>query len=164
MARLVDAAGTLTGGALVSRLHAHSLHGALTSSVLVQRVMDSVCVPLYTMLSRWLLHGELHDPHNEFFVVAAVDSHTAAAAATAGGVKNMWQDSYTLKSSLLPSFIPVSLSQKILLIGKSINFLRLCLQRLPKDDSESAGEFVCLVLLIGFIIDIILGDGYGYNS
>ncbi len=54
IARLVDSAGPLTGGALTSRLHYHSRHGDPAASVLIQRVMYSVCVPLYTILTRWV--------------------------------------------------------------------------------------------------------------
>jgi hypothetical protein len=52
MARLVDCASSLTGGALASRLHSHSRHGDLSSSLFVQRVMDSVCAPIFSMLAK----------------------------------------------------------------------------------------------------------------
>ena len=47
MARLVEGAGPLAGGALASRLHGHSQHGDPAVSSLVQRMMNSVCAPLY---------------------------------------------------------------------------------------------------------------------
>ena len=52
MARMVDGALPLRGGALVSRLYAHTRHGDPATRALVQRVLDSVCAPLYTVLSR----------------------------------------------------------------------------------------------------------------
>jgi len=63
MARMVDGALPLRGGALVSRLYAHTQHGDPATKALVRRVLDSVCAPLYTVLSRWVLYGELQDPH-----------------------------------------------------------------------------------------------------
>ena len=75
MARLVDNAGPLTGGALASRLHGHTHNGDEAATALVSRVLGNVCAPLYDMLGRWVLHGELHDPYSEFFV-----GHRAGAA------------------------------------------------------------------------------------
>jgi gamma-tubulin complex component 3 len=70
MARLVEGVGPLYGGALASRLHGHSMHGDPAISSMVQRIMNSVCSPLYSMINRWILHGELLDPNKEvhFFV------------------------------------------------------------------------------------------------
>ncbi len=134
MARLVDGAGVLTGGALASRLHAHARHGDMSCSDLVQRIMDSVCNPIYAMLTRWILHGELHDPHGEFFVGATTTTSSSGggSGAVVYQMKNMWKESYYLKSNLLPTFIPRPLAEKMVVIGKSINFIKLCLQRLPK--------------------------------
>lgn len=52
MARLVDCASSLSGGALISRLHAHTRHGDMISSMFVQRIMDSVCAPIFSMLTK----------------------------------------------------------------------------------------------------------------
>ena len=65
MARLVEGVGPLFGGALASRLHGHSMHGDPAISSMVQRIMNSVCSPLYSMINRWVLHGELLDPNKE---------------------------------------------------------------------------------------------------
>lgn len=130
MARLVDGAGTLLGGALASRLHAHARHGDLQTSSFVQRLMDSVCSPLYTMCIRWILHGELQDPHHEFFIVAA------AGTSATNPAKNPWRDAYFLRPQLLPCFLPRPLAEKMLNIGRSINFLKMCFQRLPKEKQQ----------------------------
>ena len=53
MAKLVDAAGPFTGGALASRLHAYGRHGDPATRALVQRIMDGVCAPLYSMMTRY---------------------------------------------------------------------------------------------------------------
>jgi gamma-tubulin complex component 3 len=130
MARLVDGAGSLLGGALASRLHAHARHGDLQTSSFVQRLMDSVCSPLYTMCIRWILHGELQDPHHEFFIVAA------AGTSATNPAKNPWRDAYFLRPQLLPCFLPRPLAEKMLNIGRSINFLKMCFQRLPKEKQQ----------------------------
>lgn len=67
MARLVDGAEPLSGGALASRLHGHTKHGDLAMASFVQRVMDSVCEPLYNMLSRCLQHNA-HKNNNRIVI------------------------------------------------------------------------------------------------
>ena len=72
--------------------------------------------------SRWVLYGELQDPHKEFFVVLN----------PAITVRNIWRETYVLQHTMLPAYFSHNLAQKILLIGKSINFIRLCLQKMPR--------------------------------
>lgn len=120
MARLVDAVGPLTGGALTSRLHGHTKHGDIVISNLSTRLLTSVCAPIYAMMVRWILYGELYDPYDEFFV-----------GAKTGVVLSMWQDTYFLRTQTLPSFVSKSLAMKVLIIGKSINFIRACIPKLP---------------------------------
>lgn len=71
---------------------------------------------------RWVLYGELQDPHKEFFVMLNGNNN----------VRNIWRDTYVLQQSMLPSYFSRTLAHKILLIGKSINFIRLCLQKMPR--------------------------------
>lgn len=47
-------------------------------------------------------------------------------------VRNIWRDTYVLQQNMLPSYFSHALAHKILLIGKSINFIRLCLQKMPR--------------------------------
>ncbi len=116
MARLVDNAGPLKGGALASRLHGHTQNGDPATSDLVKRVLGTVCAPIYDMLGRWVLHGELHDPYQEFFV------------GQRAGVSNahIWQDGYYLRIAMLPTYLSHAVALKVLVIGKSINFMRIC--------------------------------------
>jgi len=58
------------------------------------------------------------------------------------GKKNVTgqEDKYKLRDEMLPSFVSPSLAQRILLIGKSISFLRKCCQEL--DYAQSASQSV----------------------
>lgn len=52
MARLVDSAGPLTGGALASKLHNHARHGDPAVAQLVHQIMLAVCTPFYSILAK----------------------------------------------------------------------------------------------------------------
>lgn len=116
IARLIDSVDGLRGGALASGIHSHILHGDPAVRNYVQDVMKAVAAPIFRMIRRWVFEGELDDTHREFFVVVAE------------GVSDdqMWRYKYQLKTEMLPSFISLELAQKILVIGKSINFIRQC--------------------------------------
>ncbi|CAN0293769.1 unnamed protein product, partial [Phaeothamnion confervicola] len=116
MAAVVDGVGHLRGGALVGCLHAYTRHGDPAVRGFVRRLVGLVCQPLFGAVGRWVFEGELHDPCREFFV--------ASNDAVANDV--MWQQRYFVDKSMLPCFIPPSLANKILVIGKAINFMHAC--------------------------------------
>jgi gamma-tubulin complex component 3 len=72
MAVLVDTAkaGGIKGGALASAIHAHSRHGDPDVRAFVSRVMKRLCVPIFQATRRWILEGELDDPHSEFYIAS----------------------------------------------------------------------------------------------
>ncbi|KAG2486861.1 hypothetical protein HYH03_014544 [Edaphochlamys debaryana] len=134
LAAVGDAAEGLEGGALAGAVHEFSRHGDPFVAANATRLLEQVCVPLYGMIRRWVLQGELDDPHGEFFVVqhdatAAVNAALAAAAAGGGGGAppplDVWRQSYGLDEARLPPFIGPSLASRILRAGKAIHYLRL---------------------------------------
>ena len=127
MARLVDSASPLAGGALASRLYGHSKHGDPAVRGFVTRVTASACSPLTAMLTRWLLHGELQDPHHEFFISLNEEALETDSA---------WHKLFFLNFSMLPSFISYDLAVRILVVGKSISFIRICEQRLNDQNED----------------------------
>ncbi|KAL7692532.1 putative gamma-tubulin complex component protein [Plasmopara halstedii] len=116
MARLIDSVEGLRGGALASGIQSHALHGAPDVSEFVQRVLKQIAAPILRMIKRWVFEGELEDRHGEFFVVAD----------PAVSEDQFWAKKYTLNLKMLPAFISIELAKKILVIGKSINFIRQC--------------------------------------
>ncbi|MCO5558655.1 hypothetical protein L7F22_012241 [Adiantum nelumboides] len=115
LAVLVDDCKLLRGGAMAGAIHMHAQHGAPIVRSIMARLLIRVCSPLFEMVRRWVLEGELDDLYEEFFVVGQPVKAEA-----------LWHEGYRLQSSMLPSFIPESLAQRILRTGKSINFLRVC--------------------------------------
>ncbi|EEB10884.1 gamma-tubulin complex component, putative [Pediculus humanus corporis] len=102
------------GGYLASGIHSFIEHGNPELQTLVKGILYQICKPLYSMLIKWLLDGELADPYKEFFI--ASNNNISG--------DRLWHEKYTVRISMLPKFISVSLADKILSVGKSINFLR----------------------------------------
>lgn len=68
------------------------------------------------MIQQWMLEGEINDPYHEYFVstnLAVPDDR-------------LWTQKYSLNTEMVPAFFAPKLANKILLTGKSINFLRRC--------------------------------------
>ena len=149
MARLVDSAAPLSGGALSSRLYGHCKHGDPMVHAFTLRLMTAVNNPytiplvfslaifllmepstcrLNAMLTRWLLHGELQDIHHEFFITDTQSAMTSNGSSSG----HAWHSMFRLRLPMLPSFIPLDLANKILTVGKSISFIRVCIENLGK--------------------------------
>jgi gamma-tubulin complex component 3 len=78
------------------------------------------------------MHGELNDSHKEFFI--GINQEVTVS----GG--SLWHDLYFIRSSMLPAFFSKELAQKVLVIGKSINFLRACSHSGSWDKAAAAQE------------------------
>lgn len=115
MADLVEKCRVLRGGAMAGAIHLHARHGDPMVHEFMKRLLQRVCSPLFEMVKRWVLEGELEDVFVEFFIVGQPVK-----------AESLWREGYRLYDAMLPSFISASLAQRILRTGKSINFLRVC--------------------------------------
>uniref|UniRef100_A0A673GPV4 Gamma-tubulin complex component 3 homolog n=1 Tax=Sinocyclocheilus rhinocerous TaxID=307959 RepID=A0A673GPV4_9TELE len=89
---------------------------------LIQHILGLVSHPILNFLYRWIYDGELEDTYHEFFVASDPTVKT----------DRLWHDKYSLRKSMIPSFITMDQARKVLLIGKSINFLhQVCHDRTP---------------------------------
>ncbi|WAR28061.1 GCP3-like protein [Mya arenaria] len=114
LAALVDVCKGKKGGALASTIYSYMQHGDPFVKSLIKHILTMVSQPIYATLLRWIYDGELEDTHDEFFVAADPT------------VKNdrLWHDKYSLRKSMIPAYITTDQARRILLTGKSINFLR----------------------------------------
>ena len=106
----------LRGGALATAVHTFTRHGDPMVRSFVNKTMQEISAPLLAMVRRWVFEGDLQDPLGEFFVVEHRDADNA----------DMWRSKYSLKESMVPSFISFELAKRILQIGLTINFIRSC--------------------------------------
>lgn len=122
LAALVDHCQGRKGGELASAVHAYTKTGDPYMRSLVQHILGLVAHPILNFLYRWIYDGELEDTYHEFFVASDPTVKT----------DRLWHDKYTLRKSMIPSFITMDQSRKVLLIGKSINFLhQVCHDQTP---------------------------------
>ena len=113
---LVDSVQGLKGGALASAVYVLSRQGNSTVKSCVQRVMDEVSKPLLEMLKHWMLDGELIDPSKEFFIYSDFSVPN----------EQLWTEKYKIEHSMVPAFFNTGLLARVLVTGKSINFIRTC--------------------------------------
>uniref|UniRef100_A0A3P8UTE0 Tubulin gamma complex component 3 n=1 Tax=Cynoglossus semilaevis TaxID=244447 RepID=A0A3P8UTE0_CYNSE len=133
LAALVEYCQGRKGGELASAVHAYGKTGDPQMRALIQHILSLVSHPIFNFLYRWIYDGELEDTYHEFFVASDPNVKT----------DRLWHDKYSLRKSMIPSFITMDQARKVLLIGKSINFLhQVCHNRTPpvkiKPPSNSA--------------------------
>eukprot|EP01052_Picozoa_sp_SAG31_P002625 SAG31_NODE_94_length_26208_cov_6.281091_15_plen_663_part_00 len=118
MAVLADASrsAALKGGALASTIHSYNAHGDPHTRAFVTKISTKISKPIFAAVRRWMFEGELVDARSEFFV----------AARRAVPDDRLWAEKYQIRDTMLPTFFPQELAKTVLLIGKAINFLRVC--------------------------------------
>lgn len=95
LANISEACQEKKGGALASEIFRFKHNGNTTIKAMVHDLLVAVCQPLQYMLSKWLLEGEINDPHSEFFIEVLPEV----------GTDRLWNDKYRVRESMLPSFI-----------------------------------------------------------
>ncbi|XP_027012208.2 gamma-tubulin complex component 3 [Tachysurus fulvidraco] len=131
LAALVDYCQGRKGGELASAVHAYGKTGDPHMRALVQHILSLVSHPILNFLYRWIYDGELEDTYHEFFVASDPTVKT----------DRLWHDKYSLRKSMIPSFITMDQARKVLLIGKSINFLhQVCHDRTSPGKSPPASK------------------------
>ena len=111
---LGDACKSARGCTLLSIVHTYAKQGSPSIQVLINRILKEILNPFSTFLRQWVYKGEINDPNGEFFV--SINHSTRD--------DSFWQEKYSVNPKLIPSFIDQQLAEKILLTGKSVNFMR----------------------------------------
>ncbi|KAK3392153.1 Spc98 family-domain-containing protein [Sordaria brevicollis] len=113
------------GGQLITLIHSFSSsHGDPVVAAFAERLLVDVTRPFYDILRRWIYDGELLDPHMEFFVREQNPHDEERKDAKAKGQMSVWNSKYEIIDRMIPSIITENFSQKVFLIGKSLNFIR----------------------------------------
>ena len=130
------------GGALISAIFGFLHHGDPVSSATVKTLLTCVCKPMYNMILKWIFDGILEDPFTEFFIADNMKVQDES---------RLWHDKYSIRRSMIPKFMGLSLGKKILATGKGLNFLRsVC-----KEDSPIPGREVVMNKLNGLSAELL---------
>ncbi|XP_078693983.1 gamma-tubulin complex component 3-like [Branchiostoma floridae x Branchiostoma belcheri] len=122
LACLVDSCKGKKGGALASVVHSYMQTGDPSLRSLVKHTLNVVSQPIWEIMEQWIYEGDLEDNYQEYFV----------ASDPTVKEDRLWHDKYSLRKSMIPAFITREQADKILLIGKTINFIRqVCQDRSP---------------------------------
>ncbi|KAK5641064.1 hypothetical protein RI129_009611 [Pyrocoelia pectoralis] len=113
------------GVALLNYLFQQVMSLTDTNLVMVLYSVLYPCCQVYfsRFLQQWLLHGSIHDPFGEFFINVHPKYITTRG-------RTYWTRSYTLRDDIVPDFIE-NLTSDILLCGKAMNLLTLCVPNSP---------------------------------
>ncbi|KAI0383257.1 Spc98 family-domain-containing protein [Hypomontagnella monticulosa] len=122
MGLIAEESKSKKGGQLISLIHSFSSsHGDPMVGAFAERLLTPVTRPFYDILRRWIYDGELSDPYLEFFVQ---EQSVEQMPKGKSGSVNVWEDKYILSADMIPSIITTEFSEKVFLIGKSLNFIR----------------------------------------
>ncbi|KAL7062111.1 hypothetical protein AAHC03_0605 [Spirometra sp. Aus1] len=113
MAALCDACQGKKGGALATQVYTFAEHGYTSLRAVMRHLLVNVTRALHEMIAQWIYDGKLNDPNQEFFV--AVNPSVSN--------ERLWYNKYSIRKSMVPRFISMEQAKKVLLIGKSVNFL-----------------------------------------
>ncbi|KAI1408431.1 spindle pole body component alp6 [Hypoxylon sp. FL1857] len=121
MSLIAEESKSKKGGQIISLIHSFSSsHGDPIVGAFAERLLMPVTRPFYEILRHWIYDGELSDPYLEFFV--REQSPESMPKGKSGAV-NVWDDKYILAPEMTPSIITQEFSEKVFLIGKSLNFI-----------------------------------------
>lgn len=136
---LVDACRkTIGGGSLLTEIQRimSSLAGDTNARKVFSFLMERASVPYLKMVERWIYHGDLVDPYDEFMIQR--DDQVSKEDVQDNPYSTYWQSRYTIRSSQVPLFLS-RVEQKILTAGKYLNVFRTCSRQV---DCPFAGAIV----------------------
>ncbi|KAI0853244.1 Spc98 family-domain-containing protein [Daldinia vernicosa] len=121
MSMIAEESKSKKGGQLITLIHSlSSSHGDPIVGAFAERLLMPITRPFYGILRQWIYNGELSDPYLEFFVQ---EQSVEAMPKGKSGSTNVWEDKYILAADMVPSIMTSEFSEKVFLIGKSLNFI-----------------------------------------
>ncbi|XP_026742144.1 gamma-tubulin complex component 4 homolog isoform X2 [Trichoplusia ni] len=142
----------LTGCQILSLLHQYILNANERVHEAVIRIFSCINKVFVNQLCTWLLYGELKDPYQEFFILhnqtaEASESFLSSPSSTncEKTLVSTLQDAtlecgYVLNPNMIPYYVPLSLAQEILFIGKTIILFGFDPKKVKKNSSFVASR------------------------
>lgn len=129
--KIHDSDASTLSSSRIQRLNVMRNHGDPYVQSLGKILEIHTSRPLLSMIANWISQGFINDPYNEFFIIKndfypreARISHVGKATQLDSNYWK-WENQFILINDRIPPFISLKLAQKILVIGKSINLMKL---------------------------------------
>ncbi|XP_013163119.1 PREDICTED: gamma-tubulin complex component 4 [Papilio xuthus] len=123
----------LSGCEILSLTHQNILNGNEMVHSAILRMFSCINNVFINQLCAWLLYGELKDPYEEFFIYRNKKDDLSETVLSTPSISNtcdktlvttLQQTSldcgYNINPGMIPYFMPLSLAQEILFIGKTV--------------------------------------------
>ncbi|KPJ14748.1 Gamma-tubulin complex component 4 [Papilio machaon] len=123
----------LSGCEILSLTHQNILNGNEMVHSAILRIFSCINNVFINQLCAWLLYGELKDPYEEFFIYRNKKDDLSETVLSTPSIPNtcnktlvttLQQTSldcgYNINPGMIPYFMPLSLAQEILFIGKTV--------------------------------------------
>jgi len=124
IAEILEICQGTKGGALLSKIYPFVSHGEPLVRDLAQRLMEKATIPFYTTLQKWVQEGELLDRNQEFMIATGVPEKSKGLRSSDPSAAEMWERRYRIREDMTPRFFSRELRNKVLLTGKTLNFVR----------------------------------------
>ncbi|XP_045452520.1 gamma-tubulin complex component 4 [Melitaea cinxia] len=138
----------LMGCQILSLIHQYILNGNKMVHEAIVQIFCCINTVFINQLCTWLLYGELRDPYQEFFIYQmkkndASDTFISTPSSTNTCDKSLVSTlqqtpldcGYNLNPNMIPYFIPLSLAQEILFIGKTVILFGFDPKKIKKSNS-----------------------------
>ncbi|CAG4946908.1 unnamed protein product [Colias eurytheme] len=145
----------LVGCQILSLLHQYILSGNEMVHEAIVKIFSCINAVFINQLCTWLLYGELKDPYEEFFVYGVKkddsnDTFLSCPSTTNTGDKSLVSTlqqtpldcGYNLNPTMIPYFIPLSLAQEILFVGKTVILFGFDPKKVKKNNNFSMNRAV----------------------
>ncbi|XP_075981312.1 gamma-tubulin complex component 4 [Anticarsia gemmatalis] len=140
----------LTGCQILSLVNQYILTGNEKVHDAIIRIFACINKVFVNQLCTWLLYGELKDPYQEFFIVSqGSDSDTFLSSPSNTtcdkSLVSTLQDTtlecgYSLNANMIPYFVPLSLAQEVLFIGRTVILFGFDPKKVKKNSSFVANR------------------------
>jgi gamma-tubulin complex component 3 len=119
LAILSEACETLRGPEIISAVNSYIKNGNFSIKQILLRIFEKVLRPLMSIIFHWISEGDINDPHSEFFIGKndIIDE------------SQIWSSTFYIIPDNVPNIFPKKVVEKVLIAGKTINFLRDCCKR-----------------------------------
>ncbi|KAK4054302.1 Microtubule-nucleating Tub4p (gamma-tubulin) complex component [Microbotryomycetes sp. JL221] len=143
----------IQGGKLLTLIHSYVSNGNPFISNFNSTLLKQISKPFFKILNCWIWFGELRDPFNEFFVQLNSSSSSSTLLLNFETIKSgqvlgqtgdisvqdneeesnerqtikaheLWENKFSFRRDMLPSFLEESFGRKIFSTGKSLNFIK----------------------------------------